>query len=105
MAREISLVSSKEGAVLFFFFLKMSRGYDFFAREVGLGFVFFFCVSPHFCFSLPPFLYMAGGLFIYKISTCAIQGNIAIIITEIVFYNQHQQILYVWYLFCSDYFL
>jgi len=29
----------------------------------------------------------------------AIQGNIAIIIAEIIFYNQHQQILYIYMVF------
>jgi len=99
--RDLCFLFKNQGGGCFIFKkMRGGEGYGFFAREDRFRFFFVFSLflknyPPVNIFS-PPII-MAGGSFIWKISTRVIQGNIAIIIAEIVFYNQHQQILYIWY--------
>ena len=91
---------SKAGrAALFFFF---SKGGSDQKRKMKRVQGFFFVFGSSFLKNYPLLnifspVYMVESSLIQKISIYAIQRNITIIITEIVFYNQHQQILYIWY--------
>jgi hypothetical protein len=93
--RDLWFLSFQKGGgrlLCFFFFLKDEKGARLLLREDRVR--RFSCVFPPFFCSLNCPLCAYGWRFIYiKIYTRAIQGNIAIIIAEIVFYNQHQQFL------------
>jgi hypothetical protein len=64
MARERSLFPLREGLLRCFYFQKMSRGYGFFAREIGLGFFYFPSIFVCLFARCHFFLYMAECSFI-----------------------------------------
>jgi hypothetical protein len=85
---------SEVASVFVFFFFSSEGGW--LAGLVNMGLGLGYSVCPF--FKIPPLHMAYGWRFTYiEISIRAIQENLAIIIAEIVFYNQHQQILYLWY--------